>query len=541
VTHPVLDIRDLVVRAVDGSILVDHIDLQLQKGQLLGLIGESGAGKSTLGLAAMGYGRMGCSIVAGQVEIGEISLLKQTRKQREKLRGARIAYVAQSAAAAFNPAWRIGKQIIEAPLYHRLMSRRQATDWMLELLQALQLPEPGRFAQKFPHQISGGQLQRAMIAMAMACRPDILVLDEPTTALDVTTQIEVLALLRQLIHKYQTSALYISHDLALIAQIADHIMVLRQGRVVEQGATARLLENPRQDYTKRLVAERQGTLLPPKSSQLVQKPVFEVKNSDAFYGKMQILSDISCYVNQGETVAIVGESGSGKSTLARFIVGLMKHSRGSIILSGEVLDNDYRKRCREALRRIQLIYQSPDMSLNPRQKIGDIIARPLKFYFNMSRYERDAQIRHLLHQVSLDKTFANRHPHELSGGQKQRVCIARALAAKPDLIICDEITSALDPLIAEEILQLLRQLQDETKVAYLFITHDLSLVRRLAHRTIVMQKGKIVESDTTENIFQPPFAPYTEQLIKSVPQLRCDWLDEVLARRTQTAPLPVLA
>jgi len=532
----ILDIRGLVVKSPTGSVLVDHIDVQLRAGEVLGLIGESGAGKSTIGLAAMGYGRGGCSIASGEIKIDETSLMGGDRADREKMRGCRIAYVAQSAAAAFNPAWRLGQQIIEAPLYHGLMSKQEAQSWMLELLHALQLPEPEAFAQKFPHQISGGQLQRAMIAMAMAGRPDILVLDEPTTALDVTTQIEVLALLRQVIHKYNTAALYITHDLAVVAQVADNILVLRQGKFVEHGRVDTILENPTQDYTKRLVAERRGEGL--RRHQTIEQPqqkLFEVTKANAFYGKIQVLHDVSVHICRGETVAIVGESGSGKSTLARLSVGLMPSSQAEIFLEDERLNNNYKKRACEQLRRIQLIHQSPDVALNPRQKIGDIIGRPCEFYFNLSGEERENRVRQLLNQVSLDESFANRLPGALSGGQKQRVSIARALAAKPDLIICDEVTSALDPLIAEETLQLLKKLQDETGVAYLFITHDLGVVRRIADRTIVMQNGRIIEADVTEKIFQPPYLPYTGQLITSVPQLRCDWLDEVLQQRIVSA------
>jgi len=528
----ILDIRGLTVKSPTGTILVDHLDLQLQAGEVLGLIGESGAGKSTIGLAAMGYGRGGCYIASGDIKIGDTSLMQVDRPTREKMRGARIAYVAQSAAAAFNPAWRLGHQIMEAPLYHGLMSTTQARDWMLELLHALQLPEPEVFAQKFPHQISGGQLQRAMIAMAMAGRPDILVLDEPTTALDVTTQIEVLALLRQVIHQYNTAALYITHDLAVVAQVADNIMVLRQGKFVEYGSVNTILDHPTHDYTQRLVAERRGNFIGRREpTTLLQQPLFEIKNAQAFYGKMQVLHNVSAHIERGETVAIVGESGSGKSTLARLAVGLMPNSQAQIILDGEPLHNNYKKRDVTQLRRIQLIHQSPDVALNPRQKVGDIIGRPLTFYFKMNLKQRTERVRQLLAQVSLDESFAHRLPGALSGGQKQRVSIARALAAQPDLIICDEVTSALDPLIAEETLQLLKKLQDETGIAYLFITHDLGVVQRIADRTIVMQQGRIVETDMTDNIFQPPYLPYTEQLITSVPQLRSDWLDEVLQKR----------
>ena len=527
----VLTIRNLRVAAPNGTVLVDGIDLDLGPGEVLGLIGESGAGKSTIGLAAMGYGRGGCRIVAGTVEIGDVSLTQGTRATRERLRGARIAYVAQSAAAAFNPAIRIGEQIVESALYHGRMSRAEAEAWRLELLRTLQLPSPETFGDRYPHQVSGGQLQRAMVAMAMAARPDIIVLDEPTTALDVTTQIEVLSLLRSLIRRYNTAALYITHDLAVVAQIADRIMVLRHGKLVEEGTTEQVLEAPRQDYTKLLVSERLadlgGAIVSNKSGEML----LEVRNVHANYRKTPVLDDISCTLRRGETLAVVGESGSGKSTLARTIAGLPPHASGYIALAGKQLDRSYKKRSREELRRIQLVYQLPDVALNPRQTVGQIIGRPVEFYFRTSGSARNTEVARLLELVGLPAEFAARLPGALSGGQKQRVCIARALAARPDLIICDEVTSALDPLVAEEILRLLRSLQDEFGLSYLFITHDLGVVRRLADRTMVMQRGKIVEEGPTAEIFQPPFHHYTEELVTSVPELRRDWLESVLAKR----------
>ncbi len=531
----ILSIRGLVVKAPNGATLVDHIDLDLARGEVLGLIGESGAGKSTIGLAAMGYGRGGCRIADGRIVIGEVSMMDGTRATREAARGARIAYVAQSAAASFNPAKRIGQQIMEGPLYHGLMNRAQAQTWMLELLTALQLPEPETFANRYPHQVSGGQLQRAMVAMAMSCRPDILVLDEPTTALDVTTQIEVLALLRELIQRYNTAALYITHDLAVVAQIADRIMVLRHGKKVELGTAEEVLEAPKEDYTRKLVAEREASIVGDRSVHEAGPLLLEVKNAVAYYGKKQVLADVSCQIRRGETLAVVGESGSGKSTLARVIAGLPPHSSGMISLDGHRLAASYRSRSREELRRIQLVYQLPDVALNPRQTVAEIIGRPMTFYFGMTEEQRNTEVARLLDLIGLPGDFGQRLPGALSGGQKQRVCIARALAAKPDLIICDEVTSALDPLVAEEILKLLRKLQDELKVSYLFITHDLGVVKRLADRTMVMQHGKVVEEGTTADIFKPPYAPYTEQLISSVPELRRDWLDDVLKSRGQTA------
>jgi peptide/nickel transport system ATP-binding protein len=527
----VLQIRGLKVAAPNGAILVDNVDLDLKRGEVKGLIGESGAGKSTIGLAAMGYGRNGCRIVDGEILVDGVSLMKVTRAGREAVRGARIAYVAQSAAAAFNPAMKIGEQIMEGPLYHGIMNRQEAQAWMLELLQTLQLPDYQNFGNRYPHQVSGGQLQRAMVAMAMSCRPDILVLDEPTTALDVTTQIEVLALLRSLIQRYNTAALYITHDLAVVAQIADSITVLRHGKQVEAGSAEQILEHPQEDYTRRLVSEREASIAGSGAHHKGGEVLLDVRDVTAYYGKKKVLTDVNCQLRKGETLAVVGESGSGKSTLARVIAGLPPHSSGVISLAGQRLADNYTKRSREELRRIQLVYQLPDVALNPRQTVGEIIGRPMSFYFSMNEEQRKAEVARILDLIGLPQDFAERLPKALSGGQKQRVCIARALAARPDLIICDEVTSALDPLVAEEILKLLRSLQDELGVSYLFITHDLGVVRRLADRTMVMQHGRIVETGTTEEIFKPPYQPYTEQLITSVPELRRDWLDDVLAKR----------
>jgi peptide/nickel transport system ATP-binding protein len=531
----ILSIRDLRVAAPNGAILVNGIDLDVHRGEVLGLIGESGAGKSTIGLAAMGYGRGGCRIVGGDVRIDGTPLMAGSRKQREAFRGARIAYVAQSAAAAFNPALRIGAQVMEGPLQHGLMDRAEAESWMLELFTALDLPSPETFGERYPHQVSGGQLQRAMVAMAMSCRPDILVLDEPTTALDVTTQIEVLSLLKGLVHRYRTAALYITHDLAVVAQIADRIMVLRHGKLVESGQTSQILNAPKEDYTRRLIAEREHSLTSTMVHHEAGANLLDVVGVTAGYNGITVLQDVSCTLKQGETLAIVGESGSGKSTLACVIAGLLPPADGRISFEGKPLPASYKKRTKESLRRIQLIYQLPDVALNPRQTIGEIIGRPLTFYFGLKGQKQREGVAALLEQVGLPAEFEVRLPSALSGGQKQRVCIARALAAKPDLIICDEVTSALDPLVAEEVLLLLRKLQDETKVSYLFITHDLGVVRRLADRTMVMQRGKVIEQGETAAIFEPPYKPYTEQLVSSVPELRQGWLEEVLSRRNSPA------
>jgi peptide/nickel transport system ATP-binding protein len=415
---------------------------------------------------------------------------------------------------------------------HGLTDRATARKEACALFRALDLPDPDRFGARYPHQVSGGQLQRAMAAMAMACRPDILVLDEPTTALDVTTQIEVLAQLKRLIGEHRTAALYISHDLAIVAQVADRIMVLRHGRLVETGATDQILNRPATTYARALVQEREAhdhLAVPALSASA--PPCLEIEGVSAQYGRVAALSEITLAIARGETLAVVGESGSGKTSLARTIVGLLPRTQGSIRFLGNPLAPRAAGRGKQELRRIQLVYQQPDVALNPRQRIGDIIGRPVTFYFGRSAAAARARAAELIGLVGLPAEVIDRLPGALSGGQKQRVCIARALAAEPDLVICDEPTSALDALVGAEILELLRGLQAQLGLAYLFITHDLGIVRRMAHRTAVMLKGRIIASGPTPDIFAPPWHPYTERLISSVPEMRIGWLTDRLAAR----------
>jgi peptide/nickel transport system ATP-binding protein len=531
-TDKVLKITDLRIESIHGLVLVDNISLELKRGEVLGLIGESGAGKSTIGLGAMAYSRGGCRITGGKVEIDGTSIRDLSAEGRREMRGRRIAYIAQSAAASFNPSHKIINQVIEMPVKHGIMSKDEAKAWALELFRALDLPKPDVFGERYPHQVSGGQLQRAMTAMAMSCRPDILVFDEPTTALDVTTQIEVLALIKKLIRDYNTAALYITHDLAVVAQVSDRIMVLRHGKMVELGDTKQILGAPKTDYARALVSERKEA---DHLSQLEDidesKAVLSVTNSVGVYETFVAVNNVSIQVAKGETVAVVGESGSGKSSLARLILGLLPRKSGSVKFNGKELPPALKDRAKDDLRRIQFIYQQPDVALNPRQTIGEIIGRPIQLYFGRSKVEVDKRVAELLVEVGLPEDYAGRLSTALSGGQKQRVSIARALAAEPDLIICDEPTSALDQLVADGVLKLLKKLQDELGVAYLFITHDLGIVRRIAHRTAVMLKGEIVAQGPTPQIFNPPFHPYTERLISSVPEMRTDWLEEVLSKR----------
>ena len=528
----ILEIKGLRLESVSGLLIVDNVSLQLRQGEVLGLIGESGAGKSTIGLSSLCYARAGVHIAEGEVVLGGTNIRALDAEGRRSVRGKRIAYIAQSAAAAFNPAHTLMDQVCEAPLIHKLMTRTEAEAWARQLFRSLDLPDPESFGARYPHQASGGQLQRAMAAMAMSCRPDVLVLDEPTTALDVTTQIEVLILLKSLIKEYGTAAIYITHDLAVVAQVADRIKVLRHGKEVEEGLTDQILHNAAQDYTARLVAVR-GAAASERAVQgtVKDETVLSLKNIHAYYGDFHVVKGVSLDVRRGETVAVVGESGSGKSTLARIVTGLLPSRSGEIVFQGKVLPAALKARDKELKRRIQLVYQIPDVAINPRQNLLEIIGRPVQFYFGASRKETLKRVKELLALVELPEDFLTRRPGELSGGQKQRVCIARALAANPDLIILDEPTSALDPLVAEEILKLLRRLQTELSLSYVLITHDLDVVHRVAHRTAVMLKGEFVAFENTDTIFEGPYHPYTERLITAVPVMRSDWLDGVLAKR----------
>lgn len=511
--------------------IVKGVSFTLRRGEVLGIVGESGAGKSTIGLAALGHFRPGCRVAGGKIVFDGTDMLSLADHQRRKLRGTRIAYVAQSAAASFNPAKRLMDQVVEAAVERGGQSRAEAEANAVAMFRSLQLPEPETFGRRYPHQVSGGQLQRAMTAMAMICRPDLIVFDEPTTALDVTTQVEVLISIRKAIAEHGVAALYISHDLAIVAQLAHRVMVLRYGEVVEEAPIAEILSAPKHPYTKTLWALRSiEEPERPSSGELLQ-----VRDVSASYGTFKVLDSVDLSVGKGQTVALVGESGSGKSTLGRVIAGLMRPDSGEVMFEQNRLGPVVSSRSKDQLRRIQIIYQSADTSLNPRHPVRKIIGRPVAFFHGFSGKKREARIVELLNMVELDGSYIDRMPSQLSGGQRQRVAIARALAADPELIICDEVTSALDQIVQADILKMLLDLQNRLGVSYLFITHDLEIVRAIADQVVVMNKGRIVEHGKRGDVLSPPYEDYTRLLLDSVPEMSSDWLDRLISTRAAIA------
>ena len=522
--------------------IVKGVSFTIAPGEVLALIGESGSGKTTISLATLGYARPGCRISKGRIFLNGEDVLSLDQEGRRQLRGSKVAYVAQSAAAAFNPAMTLNRQVTEAPRVHGTMPVSKATERAINLYRRLDLPDPESIGRRYPHQVSGGQLQRLMAAMALSCGPELLVLDEPTTALDVTTQIEVLKAFKEVIREQKTAAIYVTHDLSVVAQIADRIVVLYGGEVMEEGTADKIINRPTHQYTQILM---DAVRKPPKGEasdgRIIAGDVAErspsllqIRDITAAYGrdrKITILKNINLAIDRKEVVGVIGESGCGKSTLARVISGLLPPVSGDVLLDGEKLPGDVRSRKREDLKRVQIVFQMADVALNPRQTVGKILGRPLKFYHGLDHAQRDERVGELLELVELPREFARRYPGELSGGQKQRVNLARALAAEPEIIICDEVTSALDTVVAAAVIELLKDLQKKLGVSYVFISHDLSTVAAFADRIVVLYAGRVAEQGPTASVLSPPYHPYTKLLLSSVPELRLGWLEDVMETR----------
>ena len=543
-----IDQLQIDARKDDGSLLpiVKGVSFNVNRGEVVALIGESGSGKTTIALSALGYSKPGLEFTGGEVRLEGRDVITMPSEEKRQLRGERVAYLAQSAAATFNPALTIGEQVTESAVLHGHFNQEEATQRAVSLYHALELPDPEQLGKRYPHQVSGGQLQRLMAAMALCSKPDLLVLDEPTTALDVTTQIEVLKSFKSVIEQEGSSAIYVTHDLSVVAQIADHIIVLYAGEIQEHGNAGQVINQPSHDYTRRLMA---AVRPPPAAGQGDETsgehrrdtPALEVKNIIAGYGRKQadgtpaitVLRDVHMTIERGHTVGIIGESGCGKSTLARVMSGLLPASKGEVLLDGEALQPDLRKRSRNQLQKIQFVFQMADTALNPRQRIDQILGRPLEFYLGLKGQEKRRRIAELLQMVELPQEFAGRYPEELSGGQKQRVNLARALAASPEVLLCDEVISALDTIVGASIIELLKRLRKQTGVSFVFISHDLSTVASFADEIVVLYAGRVVEQGKTDHVLAPPYHPYTRLLISSVPELRVGWLEETM--QTQEA------
>ena len=543
-----IDQLQIDARKDDGSLLpiVKGVSFNVNRGEVVALIGESGSGKTTIALSALGYTKPGLEFTGGEVRLEGQDVITMPSEEKRQLRGERVAYLAQSAAATFNPALTIGEQVTESAVLHGHFNQEEATQRAVSLYHALELPDPERLGKRYPHQVSGGQLQRLMAAMALCSKPDLLVLDEPTTALDVTTQIEVLKSFKSVIKQEGSSAIYVTHDLSVVAQIADHIIVLYAGEIQEHGNAGQVINQPSHDYTRRLMAAVRPLPAAGQGDETSGEhrrdtPALEVKNIIAGYGRKQVdgtpaitvLRDVHMTIERGHTVGIIGESGCGKSTLARVMSGLLPASKGEVLLDGEALQPDLRKRSRNQLQKIQFVFQMADTALNPRQRIDQILGRPLEFYLGLKGHEKRRRIAELLQMVELPQEFAGRYPEELSGGQKQRVNLARALAASPEVLLCDEVISALDTIVGANIIELLKRLRKQTGVSFVFISHDLSTVASFADEIVVLYAGRVVEQGKTDHVLAPPYHPYTRLLISSVPELRVGWLEETM--QTQEA------
>jgi len=525
-----MEVRDLqVTLAETGEQILKGVSLELRAGQIFALVGESGSGKSVTSLAAMRLLPDALAITGGSVHVGDQDLFDLPEARMQSVRGRRVAMIFQNAMSALNPVQTVGQQVAETLRLHTPLRGDSLRQRVVQLFSEVGIPEPESRFGFYPHQMSGGQQQRVMIAMALACEPEVLIADEPTTALDVTIQEQVLALVRELTRSRQLAVLLITHDMGVVRNTADEVAVMYRGEIIERAGVEAFFHNPQQEYSRRLIDALPD--LTRFQSKAVEQPLLQLDDVKVYFpirkGVLQRVVDytravdgVSLAIGRGETYALVGESGSGKSTLGRAILNLEDIAGGQIIFNGDVIGSLARREMLPYRKRIQVIFQNPYSSMNPRMTVGEIIAEGMvSLAMGLSAPEREERIGQLLERVQLAREYSQRYPHEFSGGQLQRIAIARALAVKPELIICDEPTSALDVSIRAEVLGLLQELQREFGVSYLFITHDLSIVPSLAHHVGVMQAGKLVEQGSAEQILTAPRHPYTRALLNSVPRV----------------------
>ncbi len=509
--------------------IVHDVSFSAARGETVALIGESGSGKTTTALALLGYAKPGCTICAGTISVAGVDVRALSAAALTSFRGRRVTYVAQSAAASFNPAHRLMRQITETATVSGLLSEQAARAKAMALFADLALPDPAHIGDRFPHQVSGGQLQRLMAAMALMTDPDLVILDEPTTALDVTTQVEVLRAFRRVVRDRGATAVYVSHDLAVVAQMADQIVVLRHGAVQESAATETLLTRPQHAYTRLLLdASPTAHHVPDRPPPAEAPPVLEAVGLSARYGGpagVPAVREVSLRLLPGAVLGLIGESGSGKSSVARVLTGILPAYEGTLRLKGETLAPDVAGRTREQLRSVQIVFQMADTALNPGHSVARILGRPLALYERLGRTEQRRRVAELLDMVRLPAALASRQPAELSGGQKQRVNLARALAARPDVLICDEVTSALDTVVGAAVLDLLADLRSALGLAMVFISHDLATVRSIADDVAIMYAGRIVQLSSRRAAAAGVGHPYASLLAASVPELRTGWLD----------------
>jgi peptide/nickel transport system ATP-binding protein len=529
-TPPVLDIRNLFVKLPDGgdrAYAVNGVNLAIQPAEIVCLLGESGSGKSVIAHAVMGLLPAALTVSSGSIAVLGDNVASMAPEKLEALRGKRMSMIFQEPMTALNPVARCGAQIEEVLIIHGVAASAKRRALVLEMLRRVHFSEPERVYRSFPHQLSGGQRQRVMIAMALCMKPALLICDEPTTALDVTTQAEILKLLVELKNRTGTAILFITHDIGVAEQIADRIVVMRLGEAVETGTSQQTLEAPKSDYTRMLIGAIPSLEPMRKQSSRMRQPVLEViKLNNAYrqggwFGKRHetiVADNVSLRIGPGETVGVVGESGSGKSSLARCIARLTGFDSGEILISGMPLIAPRSKRNElEVRRQVQMVFQDPYRSLNPRRSVLEsMIEGPMNF--GVSRQASIETARQLMARVRLPEAGLNRYPHEFSGGQRQRICIARALACEPKLLIADEAVSALDVSVQKQILDLLEEIQAQFGLAMLFITHDLRVAARLCDRILVMQAGKVVEEGTAQEVLKAPTQPYTRALIAAIPK-----------------------